>query len=397
MIDLSLDDVTQRQLEMVRWLGREYMRPLGLEADRQHAPIPADHPFYRRVWELGLGRRGLQDEPVPRSGPRTSGRRGVVLAEEMAYWDRGVAVSLPGPGLGGSPIQLMGTAEQKQRFLGVFDDTTQPHWGAFAMTEPNAGSDVAAIQTTARQDGDFWILNGEKMFCSNSARADWVVVWATVDRGLGRDGHRAFVVERGTPGFRVARIENKMGLIAYESASLVFEDCRVPAGNLLGGERHYAERSGFKGAMRSFNSTRPLVAAMAIGIGRAAFEAARDFAREHYQLERPIPRYQRIKDKLALVQRKLECGRLLCWHAAWLADIEQPNVLEASMAKAYCPPVAQDATSLGMEVLADAGARSDHLIEKWFRDVKAMDIVEGTGQVQRLIIARQLVGYPSER
>jgi acyl-CoA dehydrogenase len=175
------------------------------------------------------------------------------------------------------------------------------------------------------------------------------------------------------------------------------EDCRVPAANLLGGESYYAQRAGFKGAMRSFNQTRPMVAIMAIGIGRAAWEHARDFATQHYQLDRPIARYQRIKDKLALVQRKLDCGRLLCWHAAWLADREQPNTLEASMAKAYCPPVAQEATSLAMEVLADAGARSDHLVEKWFRDVKAMDIVEGTGQIQRLIIARKLVGYPSER
>jgi acyl-CoA dehydrogenase len=397
MIDLTLDDATTRQLEMVRWMGKEYMRPLGIEADRKHEPVPADHPFYQKVWEMGLGRRGLSEDQGPRQGPRTSARRGVVLAEEMAYWDRGVAVSFPGPGLGGPPVQMMGSDEQKRRFLGVFDDRARPHWAAFAMTEPGAGSDVAGIRTTARKDGDDWILNGEKMFCSNGARADWVVVWATVDRSLGRDGHRAFVVERGTPGFRVGRIEHKMGLVAYESAALVFEDCRVPAANLLGGERHYAQRAGFKGAMRSFNQTRPLVAIMAIGIGRAAWEHARDFAKQHYQLDRPVARYHRIKDKLALVQRKLDCGRLLCWHAAWLADLEKPNIIEASMAKAYCPPVAQEATSLAMEILADAGARSDHLVEKWFRDVKAMDIVEGTGHIQRLIIARQLVGYPSER
>jgi len=397
MIDLTLDDSTTRQLEMVRWLGKEYMRPLGLEADRTHAPVPADHPFYQKLWELGLGRRGLGDEPGRRGGPRTSARRGVVLAEEMSYWDRGVAVSFPGPGLGGPPIQMMASEEQKRRFLGVFDDPSRPRWGAFAMTEPGAGSDVAAIRTAARRDGDSWILNGEKMFCSNGARADWVVVWATVDRSRGREGHRAFVVEHGTPGFRVARIEHKMGLVAYESAALVFEDCRVPTANLLGGETYYAQRAGFKGAMRSFNQTRPMVAVMAIGIGRAAWEYARDFAAQHYQLDRPLPRYQRITDALGLVQRKLDCGRLLCWHAAWLADHEQPNTLEASMAKAYCPPVAQDATSVAMEILADAGARRDHLVEKWFRDVKAMDIVEGTGQVQRLIIARHLVGYPSER
>lgn len=392
MVHFDIDSDTQRLLEIVRWLGREYMRPLGLEADRRHRPIPPDHPFYKRVWDLGIGRRGWGDDQDQSEGPRRAARRGVVLAEEMSYWDRGVAVSLPGPGLGGPPIRLLGTAEQKQRFFAVFNDPNQPHWGAFAMTEPGAGSDVAAIRTSARREGNSWILNGEKIFCSNGARADWVVVWATVDPALGRQGHRAFVVERGTPGFRVERIEDKMGLVAYESAALVFEECRVPAANLLGGEEAYREQAGFKGAMQSFNATRPIVAAMAVGIARAAFDYATEFVRSAYVRTRPIPRYRRIFEKLAWMERKITCGRLLCWRAAYLADTQQPNILEASMAKAYCPQIAQEATSLAMEILADAGATKDMLVEKWFRDVKAMDIVEGTGQIQRRIIARQMTG-----
>ena len=392
MLQFEIDPETSQLLEVIRWLGREYMRPLGLEADRIHQPIPADHSFYKRVWDLGIGRRGWAEEQPNTATPRTTTRRGVVLAEEMSYWDRGVAVSLPGPGLGGPPITLLGPAEQKQRFFAIFNDPDRPHWGAFAMTEPGAGSDVAAIRTRARRDGDDWMLNGEKMFCSNGARAEWVVVWATVDPALGRDGHRAFVVERGTPGFQVTRIEDKMGLVAYESASLVFENCRVPAANLLGGEEVYRERAGFKGAMQSFNATRPIVAAMAIGIARAAYDQAKEFVRTAYMQHRPIPRYRRILDKLAWMERKISCGRWLCWRAAYLADMRQPNITEASMAKAYCPQIAQEATSLAMEILSDTGVAKDALVEKWFRDVKAMDIVEGTGQIQRRIIARQLTG-----
>ncbi len=393
MLAFAVDARTQSLLEVVRYLGREYMRPLGLEADRQHAPVPADHPFYRKVWELGLGRTGLGSGGTSeQGGERTEARRNVVLAEEMSYWDRGVAVSLPGPGLGGPPISLLGTEEQKRRFLGIFSDPERPHWGAFAMTEPGAGSDVAAIRTRARRVGSHWILDGEKMFCSNGARADWVVVWATLDPALGRAGHRAFVVEKGTPGFRVARIEDKMGLVAYESAALVFEECRVPAENLLGGEQAYEGRAGFRGAMQSFNATRPIVAAMAIGIARAAYDRAREFALAQWGQGFAQARGQRIADRLAWMRRKIECGRLLCWRAAFLADQRHPNILEASAAKAYCARVAQEATSLAVEILAEAGVRADHLVEKWFRDVKAMDIVEGTGHIQRRIVARQLTG-----
>jgi acyl-CoA dehydrogenase len=390
MLAFDIDPHTRALLEVVRALGRDFMRPLGLEADERHSPIPADHPFYQKVWELGLGRAQAMAARESSRAERLEARRNVVLAEEMSYWDRGVAVSLPGPGLGAPPVALLGTEEQKQRFLSIFADPDRPHWGAFAMTEPGAGSDVAAIRTRARWDGSHWVIDGEKMFCSNGARADWVVVWATVDPTRGREGHRAFVVEKGTPGFRVARIEDKMGLIAYESAALVFEGCRVPPENLLGGEAAYSRDAGFKGAMQSFNATRPIVAAMAIGIARAAYERALDFARQ--ELPPRAPGTRRIFDKLAWMRRKIESGRLLCWRAAFLADRQQPNILEASAAKAYCARVAQEAASLAVEVFGEAGMRSDRLVEKWFRDVKAMDIVEGTGHIQRRIVARQLTG-----
>jgi len=395
-MDLAMDKATAKRVEGIRALGASQIRPLGLEADRLGRPTPPDHAFFELLLRAGQGRTRWTGEEAPASsedeGARVGSSRTVLcLAEEMSYWDRGVAVSFPGPGLGEPPLLSMGTLDQKQRFLGPFQDPDRPRWGSFAMTEPGAGSDVAAIATSARKDGDAWILNGAKSFAANASRADWIVVWATVNPKLGREGHRAFVVERGMKGLADFKVERKMGLKAYESTSFTMSDCRVPTANLIGGEEHYATRAGFKGAMRSFNATRPLVAAMAVGIGRAALDESLCFARENDLLAD-----SRIRDRLERIRRRLRVARLLCWKAAWLADYQRPNILEASMAKATAPTVALEAASLGMEMLGEVGARGDHLVEKLFRDVKAMDIVEGTGQVQRIVMARKLVGLPRD-
>jgi len=393
-MQLAIDPATQKRVDGIRALGASQIRPLGLEADRLGRPTPPDHPFFELLLKAGQGRTRWPGEDTPDpgvdDGPRAGSSRTVLLlAEEMSYWDRGVAVSFPGPGLGEPPLLSMGTLDQKRRFLGPFIEPDRPRWGSFAMTEPGAGSDVAAIATSARKDGGDWILNGAKSFAANASRADWIVVWATVDASLGREGHRAFVVERETPGLADFQVERKMGLKAYESTSFTLADCRVPGANLIGGEEHYAQRAGFKGAMRSFNATRPLVAIMAVGIGRAALDESLVFAREHDLLGDP-----RVRDRLERVRRRLRLARLLCWRAAWLADHGRPNILEASMAKATAPSVALEATLLGTDLLGEVGARGDHLLEKLFRDVKAMDIVEGTGQVQRIVMARQLVQLP---
>jgi acyl-CoA dehydrogenase len=407
-VNFTIDDALRKRLAGIRELGRTQIRPLGIEADRAGKPVDPGHPFYALLLKLGLGRtRWLGGEPDDSALGRTAGRQhgsggssglragasltGVLLSEEMAYWDRGVAVSFPGPGLGEPPVLSMGTPEQKERFLARFLEPDRPRWGSFAMTEPGAGSDVAAIRTSCRPDGDHWILDGDKSFAANASRADWIIVWATVDATRGRAGHRAFVVEQGTPGLGDFKIEKKMGLKAYESTSFTLRACRVPAANLLGGEDRYARRAGFKGALQSFNATRPMIGAMAVGIGRAALDEAAAFAREHGLGGDP-----RVRDRLERTRRKLRVARLLCWRAAWLADAQQPNMIEASMAKAHAPAAALEAAVLGMEMLGEVGARGDHLIEKLFRDVKAMDIVEGTGQIQRLVVARQLVGLPRD-
>jgi acyl-CoA dehydrogenase len=393
-MDLAIDEKTLERLKGIRALGASQIRPLGIEADRLGRPTPPEHPFFEGLVRAGQGRtrwggEGSGTASEERAGSIGSSRSTLCLAEEMSYWDRGVAVSFPGPGLGEPPLISMGTEDQKRRFLGPFIHPDRARWGSFAMTEPGAGSDVAGIRASARKEGNTWILNGAKSFAANASRADWIVVWATVDSSLGREGHRAFVVEKGTPGLGDFHVERKMGLKAYESTSFSLVDCRVPAENLIGGEEHYARRAGFKGAMRSFNATRPLVAVMAVGIGRAALDAGVEFAEKSDLLGDT-----RIRDRLERTRRKLRSARLLCWRAAWLADHGRPNILEASMAKAAAPTAALEAASLGMEILGVVGGRGDHLIEKLYRDVKAMDIVEGTGQVQRLIMARQLVQLP---
>jgi acyl-CoA dehydrogenase len=395
-MQLAVDSPLHKRLEGIRALGRSQIRPLGIEADRAGRPTPADHPFFELLVKAGQGRTrwsGDDEAADTAEGERGVGssRNVLCLAEELSYWDRGVAVSFPGPGLGEPPLLSMGTPDQKQRFLGPFLSPDRPRWGSFAMTEPGAGSDVAGIRTSATKDGDDWVLNGDKSFAANATRADWILVWATVDASLGREGHRAFVVEQGTPGLGDFAVERKMGLKAYESTSFTLRDCRVPAANLVGGEEHYARRAGFKGAMRSFNATRPLVAAMAVGIGRAALDEAAAFACEHQLTDDP-----RVRDRLERIRRRLRAARLLCWRAAWLADHSRANVLEASMAKAFAPEVALEAATLGMELLGEVGGRGDHLIEKLFRDVKAMDIVEGTGQIQRIVMARHLVQLPRD-
>jgi acyl-CoA dehydrogenase len=302
-----------------------------------------------------------------------------------------VPTNIPGPGLGAPPVAATGTPEQKERFFGIFRNDGQLRYGAYGLSEPGAGSDVANIATTAVKDGDYYVLNGTKCFITNGARAVWVVVFATVDKSLGRAGHRAFVVEKGTPGFRVGRIEKKMGLHAQETAELVFEDCRVHRDNLLGGEGYYEQRgsAGFKIAMAFFDTTRPMVAILAIGIARAAYEIARDWVRAKYGGSL-LPERVMADDRLARMEREIGAARLLAWKAAWMADLGRPNSREASMAKAYAGTVATRVCSEAVELLGSDGLRHEHMVEKLFRDVKVFDIFEGTGQIQRVVVSRRI-------
>jgi acyl-CoA dehydrogenase len=400
MIDTKLDAGLENVVRLLRAFGERYLRPAGLEADRSGEPLPVGHSLFTAFSRLGF-RFGMMesgrgaDDASGSKGEKRGARTGVLAAEELAFWDQGVCMSLPGPGLGGGPMALLASPAQKQKYLkAAFADPDKPAWGAYALTEPGAGSDVAAIRSTARRDGDEWVINGEKMFITNGARASWVVWFATVDPGAGRAGHRAFIVEAGTPGYSVSRVEKKMGLTASETAGLVCADVRVPAANLLGGDvPARGAGDGFKVAMATFDLTRPMVAAMAVGIGRCAWQRARDVAREAFGQRPRATREVLLLDRLARARRRLDAARLLCWRAAWKIDLGEPNTIEASMAKIYAPRAALDACAAALDVMDLAGA-VDPLVEKCFRDVKIFNIFEGTGEVQRIVLARRLLDYP---
>lgn len=403
-IDFSFTKKQLEQREMIRAFATNVIRPEALTWDREGG-IPDDFLRNLAMMATSMGsnamRSGLGDDA---DGPKTEGaekKRGgnlfsALAAEELAWGDGSLLLCLPGPGLGGPPVRATGTPEQKQRFFGPFKDMESSgklRWAAYGLTEPAAGSDVAGIRTSCRKDGRHWVLNGRKCYITNGAKADWTVIFATIDPALGRAGHRAFVVEKGTPGFSVGRLEDKMGLRASETAELVLEDCRVPEENLLGGDEKYTSKEGFMTAMKTFDNTRPLVAAMALGIGKAAYDYACDFVKANYVLSRPIPRYAALAERLAKVGRTLESARMLTWRAAWMADAGVPNAKEASMSKAAGGQAAIRACIEAIEICGAEGsiATQHQLLEKWFRDIKVYDIFEGTGQIQRIVISKRLL------
>jgi acyl-CoA dehydrogenase len=405
-IEFKLSSKQLMMQEAVRGLAVNVIRPQALAWDRAGG-VPEE--FLRNMARLatsfgsnallsGVGPEGAQklaSEPTDAPKKRSDGNLfSAVAAEEVSWGDPGLLLSLPGPGLGGPPVRGSGTPEQRKRFFSIFANLDGPlQWGAYGLTEPGAGSDVAGIRTSCRKDGKHWVLNGRKCYITNGARAAWTVIFATIDPSLGRAGHRAFVVEKGTPGFSVGRIEEKMGLRASETAELVLEDCRVPEENLLGGEERYASKEGFMTAMKTFDSTRPLVAAMALGIGRAAYEYACDFVKQNYVLARPTPRYAAIAERLARIGRNLEAARMLTWRAAWMADEGIENAKEASMSKALAGQASIRACIEAVEICGAEGsiAKDHQLLEKWFRDIKVYDIFEGTGQIQRIVISKRLI------
>jgi acyl-CoA dehydrogenase len=388
MIDFSLSEEHHLLEQSIREWGAREVMPFIRENDR-------NHHFDRDRILGGMAKLGLLGISVPQE----YGGAGMdylclgVASEELEYLDTSLRVIMSvHAGLNCLTLLAWGTEDLKQRYLVPQSQGTKI--SGYGLTEPGAGSDVAGIRTSARREGDHWVLNGRKCYITNGGRAIWTVIFATVDPSLGRAGHRAFVVEKGTPGFEVGKIEEKMGLRANETAELVLEDCRVPHENLLGGDDAYASKEkGFMTAMKTFDNTRPLVGAMAVGIGRAAYEYARDFVKDNYVLGRPIPRYAAIAERLARTGRRLDAARMLVWRATYMADLGMPNAKEASMAKAAA---GQAATAACIEAIEICGAHgsliTEHaLLEKWFRDIKVYDIFEGTGNIQRVVISKRLM------
>lgn len=391
MIDFALDERVQGIEAFVHAFAETHLRPLAREADEKGVVEPH---IIKMLGEIAGNRATIVPEERAGEGedgrPRIANMISIVGSEELAWGDAAVILNIPGAGLAGPSITAAGTPEQKKRFLEEVFASDQPKFGALAVTEPQAGSDVSNVQATAVRDGDEWVINGRKVFCTNGARADVLVVNATIDKSRGREGQKLFVILKGTPGLIVGKIEKKLGLTASETAELIFEDCRIPFDHILGGEEALKPVGGFKGTMKTFDASRPTVAAMAVGIGRAAFEYVRDWSASE------VPAHSRrrpfVEVKLATMERELEAARLLCRKAAWMADSRIPNSKEASMSKAYAPQAALRACIGAIEIMGPEGYSKEHLVEKWYRDIKVYDIFEGTGQINRVVISRQILG-----
>lgn len=325
--------------------------------------------------------------------PRTTARTSVVGAEELAWGCAGISLALGGSGLAASPVARMGTDEQKQVFkqaLTGVDDQGHIKVAAMALSEPSTGSDISSLSTSARRDGAYWVIDGHKQWITNGKSASVYVVWAQTDPDAGRAGVRGFLVTRDTPGLLPGRKETKLGIRASETAQVHFEGCRVHQDMMLGIDRKAT--GGLADTKKMLDSTRPVVGAQAVGIARAAFE---------YLLERvaggtvqgtPLASHQHVMFELADMEMEIQASRLLVHRAAWMADHHQDNVRFASMAKAHAARTAQAVTTRAMVLLGEEALAPGHPVEKWYRDAKIYDIFEGTGQIQRRIIARSLTG-----
>ncbi len=380
-----------------RQVAKQVFRPISRKYDRLEHAEPVE---LRMLGELlramneagagaGVGGQKTKEEKKT-EGAKNGANMAVVLGIEQLCWgDCGLALSIPGQGLGNAAIDAVATAEQKARFNGK--------WAAMAITEPEAGSDSAAIRTTARLEGDEWVLDGEKIFVTAGERADLIVVWASLDLSLGRAAIKSFIVENGTPGMRVARLEKKMGIRASDTAAIVFDGCRIPKDNILG-SAEIDVKKGFAGVMQTFDNTRPMVAGMSIGIARAALERTRELLGKQgieVTYRGSIWTRSAIEAELIRMEADLEAAKLLTWRAAWMADNRQPNSMEASMAKAKAGRVGNAITLRCVELCGAVGYAEDELLEKWARDSKILDIFEGTQQIQLLIVARRLLGKTS--
>ena len=304
--------------------------------------------------------------------------------QAMCYGDVGLLLSIPGQGLGNAAISAVANPAQLEKF--------SKSWAAMAITEPNCGSDSSAITTSARKVGDFYVLNGEKIYITAGERCNVVVVWATLDKEIGKAAIKSFVVEKGTPGMELVRLEKKMGIRASDTAAIVFTECKVPAENLLGSPEIDVKK-GFGGVMETFDNTRPFVASMANGLAEAAIERTKELLEGKINLDykTPINNVKSVEAEIYRMEAEYEAARLLTLKAAWMADNRKPNSLEASVCKAKAARITNQLSLKCVELASSLGYSYNELLEKWSRDSKILDIFEGTQQIQQLIIARRLL------
>ena len=368
------------------------IRDLAREIAREKiAPVAAYHDetetYPEEIMKL-LAQQGMMGIWVPEEyGGIDAGAMGVSLvAEELAWACAGTATNWGATPLGGYPILLTGTEEQKRRYLPRL--AAGEILAAYSLSEPAAGSDAAALETTAVRKGDRYILNGTKLWCSNGSNAGVITLFATLDRGKGAKGITAFLVEPGFPGFAVGKKEKKMGIRASPTVAFHLQDCEVPVENRLG-----AEGEGFKIAMRTLDFTRPMTGATAVGVAQAALDAAVGYARERRQFNQPIAAFQGIQFMLADMAMQVHGARLMVHHVASLVDRgAEGTSLESSMAKCFAADAAMRVTTDAVQVFGGAGYTREFPVERFMRDAKIMQIYEGTNQIQRVVIAQQLVG-----
>lgn len=397
MIDLEVPRKFTPLVEQAQQVARNVFRPISRRYDREQHAYPKELDLLAAAME-GLEASGELDGAgaggVARDNGATGNHNGSNMATvlgitELCWGDVGLLLSMPRQGLGNAAIASVADADQRERYAGK--------WAAMAITEPDAGSDSAAIRTTAVRDGDEYVLNGRKIYVTSGERADLVVVWASLDPSQGKAAIKSFVVSRDNPGLQLVRVEDKLGIRASDTAEFVLEDCRVPADDLLGDPEIRADRS-FAGAMQTFDNTRPLVAAMAVGLAKACLDRTHELlvdAGVEPDPSAPLATQPAAAARWLELRAEHEAARLLTLQAAWMADNARPNSLQASMAKAKAGRTCVEIASACVTLVGPLGYSEDELLEKWARDAKILDIFEGTQQIQQLIIARRLLGLSS--
>ena len=414
MIEFEIPKPIAKQRYLLTTVAEEMMRPHSRYFDEHEHEIPWDYInfMHQALQAVGAGslapseekkeERKKEDEKKKKYPP--IGYQSLAfLLETLSWGDVGMYLVTPGGGLGAAAVEATGTAEQKKKFLARFQQES-PAFGAMAMTESQCGSDTSAIRTSAVLDPNTneWVINGEKIFVTGGKMSleegdGLVVIWATIDPAAGRAGMRSFVIEAGTPGVKVTKLEHKLGIRASDTASIVLQDARVPFDNLLGSpEIPKKETKGFKGAMATFDGTRPLVAATGIGVARATLELLKELlSQQGVTIRYGVPRQKltNVERDVIDMEIMLESAWLLVIKAVWMTDNRKPNSLEASMSKVRAGDVVTKITQKAVEIMGPLGYTRDHLLEKWFRDAKITDIYEGTGQINRLVVARNILGY----
>jgi acyl-CoA dehydrogenase len=416
MIDFEMPKPIAQQTFVLQTVAENMMRPVSRQFDESEHEVPWDYInfMHQAMMATGAGSLaprqskngdGQADGAPKKERPPIGYQMLAFMLETLSWGDVGMYLVTPGGGLGAAAVEATGTPEQKQKFLARFREE-KPVFAAMAMTEPQAGSDTAAIRTSAVLDRNTneWVLNGEKIFVTAGHKSlelspGFIVVWATIDPSAGRSGMRPFVVEAGTPGIKVTKLEHKMGIRVSDTAAIVLQDCRVPYENILGSVevlRDPTTTKGFKGAMATFDATRPLVAATAMGVSRATLELLKaELAKQGVTIRYGLPRQKltSIERDVIDMEVMLRSAWLLVVKAVWMADNKKPNSMESSMSKVRAGDVVTKITQKAVEIMGPLGYTRDTLLEKWFRDAKISDIYEGTGQINRLVVARHILGY----